>query len=108
MSFPTGDDVPQVGIDEISAALNLGVKLLDVREDDEWAAGHIEGAQHIPLGDVPSRMDELDPDAPLWVICHAGGRSQRAAAYLDRNGFDVSNVSGGMLAWVQAGKPTIS
>lgn len=86
MSFPTGDDVPQVGIDEISAALSLGVKLLDVREDDEWAAGHIEGAQHIPLGDVPSRMDELDPDAPLWVICHAGGRSQRAAAYLNRNG----------------------
>ncbi|WP_423488337.1 rhodanese-like domain-containing protein [Mycobacteroides sp. PCS013] len=108
MSFPSGDEVPQVGIDEISAALDLGVKLLDVREDDEWAAGHIDGAQHIPLGDVPSRMDELDPDASLWVICHAGGRSQRAAAYLNRNGFDVSNVSGGMLAWVQAGKPTIS
>ncbi|MUM18055.1 rhodanese-like domain-containing protein [Mycobacterium sp. CBMA271] len=108
MNFPSGDEVPQVGIEEISAALDLGVKLLDVREDDEWAAGHIDGAQHIPLGDVPSRMDELDSDAPLWVICHAGGRSQRAAAYLNRNGFDVSNVSGGMLAWVQAGKPTSS
>lgn len=107
MSFPSDNEVPQIGIEEVSAALDLGVKLLDVREDDEWAAGHIDGAQHIPLGDVPSRMDELDPDAQLLVICHAGGRSQRAAAYLGRNGFDVSNVSGGMLAWVQAGKPTI-
>lgn len=107
MSYPLGDEIPHVSIDEIASALADGVTLLDVREDDEWAAGHIEGAQHIPLGDVPARMSELDPDVPLWLICHSGGRSQRAAVYLNRNGFDVSNVADGMLAWVQAGRPVV-
>lgn len=79
--------------------------LLDVREDDEWAAGHVKGAVHIPLGDVPARLDEIDLDADLLVICHSSGRSMRVLNYLAQMGFDGSCVRGGMLAWLENGKP---
>ena len=57
---------------------------------------------------LAAMRDEIDRDATLYVICHAGGRSQRVAQYLARNGFDPINVSGGMLSWVQAGRPVSS
>ncbi|MGV9827333.1 rhodanese-like domain-containing protein [Gordonia sp. NPDC003429] len=79
--------------------------LLDVREDDEWAAGHVKGAVHIPLGDVPARLEEIDLDADLLVICHSSGRSMRVLNYLAQMGFDGSCVRGGMLAWLENGKP---
>lgn len=82
--------------------------LLDVREDDEWQRGHVAGAQHIPMGDVPARLAELDTDATLYVVCHAGGRSLRVAQYLARNGFEPVNVDGGMLAWAGAGRPVVT
>ncbi|MFT4126815.1 MAG: rhodanese-like domain-containing protein [Gordonia sp. (in: high G+C Gram-positive bacteria)] len=79
--------------------------LLDVREDSEWAAGHVRGAVHIPLGEIPARLDEIDPDAELFVICHSSGRSIRVLQYLERVGYEGTCVEGGMLAWVQSGKP---
>lgn len=82
--------------------------LLDVREDDEWAAGHVRGAVHIPLGEVPARLDEIDPDLDLYVICHSSGRSLRVLAYLERVGYAGACVSGGMLEWVGQGKPVES
>lgn len=102
------DSVPQVDIDQVPADLNGDVVLLDVREDDEWQRGHATGAQHIPMGDVPARISEIDPDAELFVVCHAGGRSQRVAQYLARNGYEPRNVSGGMLAWSGAGRPVVT
>lgn len=81
--------------------------LLDVREDDEWRAGHAPGALHIPLGQVPSRLGEV-PDGEVHVICRSGGRSAQAVAWLVRNGYDVDNVAGGMHAWVEAGRPVVS
>lgn len=101
-------DVQQIEVGQLPAEFGADAVLLDVREDDEWQSGHIVGAQHIPMGDVPVRIDEIDRDATLYVICHAGGRSQRVAQYLARNGFDPINVSGGMLSWVQAGRPVSS
>ena len=83
------------------------VVLLDVREYDEWRSGHAEEAQHIPMGEVPARMGEIDTDKDVFVICHSGGRSHRVATYLRRNGYEASNVDGGMLAWVRAGRPVI-
>jgi rhodanese-related sulfurtransferase len=81
--------------------------LVDVRESDEWAAGHAPNAIHIPLGQVPARAAEL-PAGPLYVICHAGGRSAQACGYLAGKGReDVSNVTGGMMAWSQAGLPVV-
>ncbi|WP_439033228.1 rhodanese-like domain-containing protein [Gordonia terrae] len=79
--------------------------MLDVREDDEWAAGHIRGAMHIPLAEVPGRIDELDPDRDLYVVCHSSGRSMRVLQYLSQMGYDGICVRGGMLAWQEHGKP---
>ncbi|GAA2815104.1 rhodanese-like domain-containing protein [Crossiella cryophila] len=82
--------------------------LLDVREDDEWAAGHAEGAKHIPMGEVVARLDELANDGVVHVICRAGGRSARVTAYLNSNGWDAINVDGGMQLWQAAGRPLVA
>ncbi|MGV9801943.1 rhodanese-like domain-containing protein [Mycobacterium sp. NPDC003449] len=101
-------EVAQADIAAVPTAFGESVILLDVREDDEWQRGHVAGAQHIPMGDVPARMAEIDPDAELFVVCHAGGRSQRASEYLARNGYTPINVTGGMLAWAGAGRPVVT
>ena len=98
------DDLRQVTVDEIPA----DAKILDVREDMEWEAGHIEGAQHIPLGDVPARYGEVPLDEDVYIICRSGGRSLKATAYLQDAGFDVLNVLGGMGAWQDAEKPMVA
>ena len=82
--------------------------MLDVREDDEWAAGHAPDATHIPLGQLPARMGELDRDRPVLAMCRSGNRSRTAAVQLAAAGFDVANVVGGMKAWHSAGLPTVT
>src|SRR3954447_5652524 len=82
--------------------------VLDVREDNEWVAGHIEGATHIPMGEVPARLGDLPEGDPLYVTCRVGGRSARVAAWLNLNGYDAVNVAGGMDAWLSAGRPMVS
>ena len=100
--------VGQADIADVPAIFDRSVVLLDVRENDEWERGHAEGAQHIPMGEVPARLGEIDPDATLFVVCQAGGRSMRVAQYLVRNGYEPINVNGGMLAWSGAGRPVIA
>lgn len=102
------DDVPQVSIADVPAEFGPSKVLLDVREHDEWQRGHAEGATHIPMGEVPARMAEIDSGAELFVVCAAGGRSLRVAQYLQRNGFQPVNVDGGMHAWVGAGRPVVA
>lgn len=77
------------------------VNLIDVRERDEWRAGHIAGARLIPLSEFLDRMDELEPEreGPLVFICKGGVRSARVCEYLAQFGYDVVNVEGGMSAW---------
>jgi rhodanese-related sulfurtransferase len=82
--------------------------VLDVREEAEWVAGHIDGATHIAMGDVPTRLDDLPDGDPIYVTCRGGGRSSRVAAWLNANGFDAVNVAGGMGAWLDAGRPMVS
>ncbi len=82
--------------------------ILDVREDYEWVAGHAEGALHIPLDQLPARLEELDPDQDLYVICRTGGRSFRAAQWLTGKGYAAINVAGGMDQWLESGKPLVS
>lgn len=98
------DSLPSVTVDAITDETTV----LDVREDDEWEAGHIAQAQHIPLGDVMSRYGELPADAEIHVICRSGGRSARVTAWLNQNGFDAVNVSGGMGAWMDAERDMVS
>ncbi len=82
--------------------------LLDVREPWEWEFAHIDGALHVPMGQVPARIGELDRDAPLVVICHHGGRSRHVAGWLEAQGFaDVSNFDGGIDAWSLEIDPSI-
>lgn len=86
-----------------------GAAIIDVREDDEWAAGHIDGALHVPLGDLPTRLDDLPLDDDMYIICRTGGRSHRAVAWLSNNGFDAFNVASGMGSWnLDHGKPIVS
>ena len=98
--------IPQVPVLDV----NDHAIVLDVREQDEWDAGHAPGAVHIPLGELPSRLEEL-PDTDngtLAVTCRGGGRSSRAVAWLSQQGFDVANLDGGMKGWHAAGKPVVS
>jgi len=82
------------------------VALLDVRTDAEVERGVIAGTRHIPLHMLPMRAAELDPGAELVVYCQSGGRSAQACAWLAAQGFEhVSNLQGGILAWVREGNP---
>ena len=99
--------VPTVAIDELPDPLPDHVEVLDVRERVEWDHGHIEGAVHIPLTQLPERLDEV-PSGRTVVVCTVGGRSARAVAYLAQQGRDVANLAGGMLDWVEAGRPLVS
>lgn len=85
--------------------------LLDVRENDEWAAGHAPGAVHVPMGQVVQRLDELTTafsERPVHVVCRSGGRSAQVTAYLKQAGWDAVNVDGGMRAWAAAGRPMVA
>jgi rhodanese-related sulfurtransferase len=84
-----------------------GAFLLDVRETDEWRAGHAPTAVHIPLGELQTRVEEVPKDAPVYVICRLGGRSANAAAWLNHVGWDAINVGGGMQSWDLAGRPMV-
>ena len=84
-----------VDVNEIPA----DAAILDVREDDEWALGRAAGAQHIPLGQLPDRLEELDPDTDYYLICRTGGRSARAAEFMTGRGYSAINVAGGSGAW---------
>ena len=97
-------DVENVDVNSVGGDATI----LDVREDYEWEAGHISGAVHIPLNELPLRLDELDPDVDLHVVCRSGGRSFRATEWLNSNGYSAVNVHGGMGAWLDAGKPIVS
>jgi rhodanese-related sulfurtransferase len=81
------------------------VVLLDVREPDEWRAGHIDGSLHVPMGSVGSQLESLDAATPIVAVCRSGRRSLQVAEALARRGFDVANLDGGLLAWQQAGLP---
>jgi rhodanese-related sulfurtransferase len=80
--------------------------LLDVREPWEYQAGHVPGAQLIPLGELEQRVNEVPRDQPVLAICHSGQRSLAAAGYLLQLGYpSVSNVEGGTAAWIERGYP---
>ncbi|MCC3768972.1 rhodanese-like domain-containing protein [Streptomyces sp. UNOC14_S4] len=102
-----GSAIPTVGVDTLAP----GDFLLDVREDDEWAAGHAEGALHIPMSDFVARFGELTEKAPdggrINVICRSGGRSAQVTMYLVQQGMDAVNVDGGMQVWAAAGRPVV-
>lgn len=100
-------EIPTVTMAGVPDPLPEGVRVLDVREDVEWTHGHIEGATHIPLMQLPQRLTEV-PDGQTLVVCRVGGRSAQAAGYLVQQGLDAVNLAGGMLDWAEAGRPMVS
>ncbi len=73
--------------------------LVDVREDDEWQAGHIEGSLHIPMGELAARQDELPQDRTIVAVCRTGRRSAAVTEALVRAGYDAHNLVGGVAEW---------
>ena len=96
--------VPEV----LSTDLPAGAFLLDVREDDEWVAGHAPDAVHVRLGELGARAAELPRDREIYVICRTGNRSAYVVQALAGGGLTAVNVADGMTGWAVAGRPMIS
>ncbi|NYH80329.1 rhodanese-related sulfurtransferase [Actinopolyspora biskrensis] len=99
--------VPAVSPEELPERLPEG-SLLDVREQEEWDAGHAPGAVHIPMNEIPQRLDEIPEADQLYVICRSGGRSSKVTAYLNASGWDAVNVDRGMNGWSSIGRPVVA
>ncbi|MCX4824436.1 rhodanese-like domain-containing protein [Streptomyces sp. NBC_01142] len=95
-----------------AAAVPSDGLVLDVREDNEWAAGHVEGALHVPMSDFVARFGEvteaLADGGRAYVMCRVGGRSAQVTQYLVQQGIDAVNIDGGMLAWDGAGRAMVT
>ena len=100
--------VPEVEPAEGRALVDAGAVLLDVREVDEWQAGHAPDAVFIPLGELQQRSAELAKGSRIVAICRSGSRSERAARFLNAAGFDAVNLTGGMRAWATAGLDVVT
>jgi len=102
--------IPTVGARDLSDLISGpdACVVLDVREDDEWGAGHVDGALHVPLMDLPTRLAEVPTDRPVAVVCRVGSRSAQATAWLAEQGYDVRNLEGGMMSWFAAGLPAVA
>jgi rhodanese-related sulfurtransferase len=101
--------LPAISVHNLKSKLdaNEPIMLLDVRTPEEFTNGHVAGARSLPLPELATRLDELAKDAAIYCICLWDGRSQRACDLLQRAGFtNVTNVTGGMGAWQQAGLPS--
>jgi rhodanese-related sulfurtransferase len=100
--------VPAVTVSELRERLGVDPRLflLDVREPWEYVAGHVPGAELIPLGELQQRVNEIPHDRTVFAICHSGQRSLAAAGYLLALGYgEVVNVDGGTAAWIERGYP---
>src|SRR5688500_11716936 len=82
-----------------------GAQLVDVREDDEHAAGRIAGSLHIEVNRLPSEAERLDRDRPVVFYCRSGSRSELATQAFRGGGYDAYNLGGGLLAWTERGLP---
>lgn len=99
--------VREIDVNGFAAALATGATVIDVRDGDEYVAGHVPGAELIPLGTLPARVHEVPRTGPVYVICAAGGRSATAAEFLTSAGFDAISVAGGTGAWTGSGHPVV-
>lgn len=93
---------------EARQALEDGAVLVDVREPDEWSAGHAADAIHIPLAQLTEHLAELPADREIITVCRSGRRSATAATLLTRHGLRATNLGGGMTDWVAAGLPIVT
>ena len=95
----------EIDVEQLEELLAAGATLVDVREPAEFAEAHVPGATLMPMGQLRSRVAELDRAAPVLLICRSGHRSAVVGEVLAAEGFDAVNVAGGTIAWLRAGKP---
>jgi len=100
--------VPEVDPADARALLDAGAFLLDVREADEWEAGHAPDACFLPMGHVQAAQGQLPTDRRIVAVCRIGGRSAAVTEALNAWGFDAVNLAGGMRAWAEAGLPVVT
>ncbi len=94
--------IKQISVRELNNELSLRkIKLIDVREDDEFAICNIDSSIHVPMNKVPSSIDQLDKNTKYAIMCHSGVRSHNVCFYLQNQGFEVVNVQGGIHEWAQ-------
>ncbi|MCA9860095.1 MAG: rhodanese-like domain-containing protein [Thermomicrobiales bacterium] len=92
----------------VAALDDPGIQIVDCREQDEWDAAHVDGMTLMPLDTIGQRLDELDKNKPLIVVCRSGRRSLIAARQLAAIGFtDVKSMNGGLIAWTEQGHPLV-
>lgn len=96
--------VPAVRVNDVSGEAFL----IDVREDDEWAAGHVLDSRHLPMSQLRGRLKELPAECEVVVVCRSGHRSAHVTAYLIGFGRRARNLDGGLQAWAAAGRPLVS
>lgn len=100
-----GSQIPAVAATDVGR----GAHLLDIREQDEWDAGHAPGAQHLPMSEIQARLDEVPTDRDVVVVCRSGNRSARVVQFLLANGWrQVRNLDGGLQDWVAVGRPLVA
>lgn len=97
------DQTPEISIEAYAAERETGVTI-DVRERAEYAQAHVPGAVLMPMGQLASRLDEIDRSARVHVICASGNRSRAMADLLVAAGFDAASVAGGTLGWLESGR----
>lgn len=98
--------VPEITVDDVAAMQETGATtLIDVRDPDEYAAGHIPGARLVPLPRIADHLSELRDAPDLQIVCQSGNRSARAVEYLTDQGIPAVSVAGGTRAWLASGRP---
>src|SRR5215217_5891821 len=101
------ESVPAVTVDQLPNPLPEELTVLDVREPVEWEQAHVPGSLHIPLTELPARLDEVPTEGQVLVVCAVGARSARAAGWLVRQGRDAVNLDGGLVEWQSAGRELV-
>ncbi|MEY4246684.1 MAG: thioredoxin [Actinomycetota bacterium] len=99
----------EISVSEFAEQFNEEIFLIDVREIDEYLSGHVPGAIHIPLNEVPNRVEEFrNPNGgPTFVICKVGGRSASACDFLANQSLSVINIAGGTMGWIMQGNDVV-
>ena len=105
MAEGQGAEVREVSREEARKLVEEGAQLVDVRADHEWEAGRIAGATHVPLPQLPERLDEIDKDRPVVLYCRGGNRSSMATAALAETGYDAVKLTEGIVGWSEEDLP---
>jgi rhodanese-related sulfurtransferase len=96
---------PEIDIEQLARSADDDATVIDVREPGEYVAGHVPGATPVPMGQLPSRLGELDRSRPVYVVCASGNRSAAMTDLMVASGFDAYSVAGGTAAWARSGRP---